>query len=277
MERHFPDSGRGREPSVRYALAPVPSPPWHGLLAWRSLAISALLAVLCACGGGGSSSPAPAPQPATPPPDPGPPTSGCSADVASGPFEGTWPSLEWESATPESQGLCPDALKSAIDYAFTAEADTGAVVIVRNGRIVAERYADDRGANDQATSWSVAKSFTSALVGAALDDGLIDSLDQSMADFIPAWQDTDKAAITLRHMMTVRTALEILDGGDFRHPGGLCRGDAMPPGRPRRARAFSGLELRGACDGATAADGAAGAPRGARAARGVTRCSASAR
>ena len=102
-----------------------------------------------------------------------------------------------------------------MDYAFAEGEDTGAVVIVRNGRIVAERYADDRGPDDQATSWSVGKSFASALVGAALDDGLIDSLDQSMADFIPAWRDTDKAAITLRHAMTLRTALEVLDGGEF--------------------------------------------------------------
>lgn len=215
MEGRFPDSGRGQDALAPVPFAPVPFLPWHRLLAWRSLAISALLAVLCACGGGGSSSPAPAPQPAAPPPATETPASGCSVDVASGPFEAAWPGLEWESATPESQGLCPDALESAIDYAFADGADTGAVIIVRNGRIVAERYADDREASDQATSWSVAKSFTSALVGAALDDGLIDSLDQSMADFIPAWQDTDKAAITLRHMMTVRTALEILDGGEF--------------------------------------------------------------
>ena len=181
----------------------------------QPLAIGALLSVLGACGGGGGSSPEPVPQPAAPPPAPEPPASGCSVEVASGPFETAWPGLAWESATPESQGLCPDALDSAMDYAFAADEDTGAVVIVRHGRIVTERYADDRGPDDQATSWSVAKSFTSALVGAALDDGLIDSLDQSMADFIPDWRDTDKAAITLRHTMTVRTALEVLDGGEF--------------------------------------------------------------
>ena len=180
---------------------------------WRWLAIGALLAALCACGGGGSSSPAP--QSAAPPPAPEPPASGCSVDVASGPFDTAWPGLDWESATPESQGLCPEALESALDYAFADGEDTGAVVIVRHGRIVAERYARDRGPDDQATSWSVAKSFASALVGAALDDGLIGSLDQSMADFIPAWRDTDKAAITLRHTMTLRTALEILDGGEL--------------------------------------------------------------
>ena len=180
---------------------------------WRAMAGGALAAMLCACGGGGSSSPAVPPQPAAPAPEP--PASGCSVTVASGPFEPAWPGLEWESATPESQGLCPDALESAMDYAFADDQDTGAVVIARNGRVVAERYADDRSDRDRATSWSVAKSFTSALVGAALDDGLIDSLDQSMADFIPAWRDGDKAAITLRHLMTVRTALEILDGADF--------------------------------------------------------------
>ncbi len=232
--RKFPDSGRGQgalgpKASLRSGFLRAEHPPlqrrWstapftvrhrYAISGWRPLTIIALLAALCACGGGGSSSPDPVPQPAAPPPAPEPPASGCSVDVASGPFETAWPGLEWESATPESQGLCPDALESAIDYAFAAGEDTGAVIIVRNGRIVAERYADDRGANDQATSWSVAKSFTSALVGAALDDGLIGSLDQSMADFIPAWRDTDKAAITLRHTMTVRTALEILDGGEF--------------------------------------------------------------
>ncbi len=73
-----------------------------------------------------------------------------------------------------------------MDYAFRDGQDTGTVLIVRNGRIVAERYAADRHREDLATSWSAAKSFTSALVGAALDDGLIQSLDQPMADFIPA-------------------------------------------------------------------------------------------
>jgi CubicO group peptidase (beta-lactamase class C family) len=111
--------------------------------------------------------------------------------------------------------MCPDNIVEAMDYAFQDGNFTGAVIVIRNGYIVAERYADDRMATDLVTSWSVAKSFTSALIGKALDEGLISSLDQQVSEFIPAWKDSDKEVITLRQLMTVKTALELLDGGDF--------------------------------------------------------------
>ena len=49
---------------------------------------------------------------------------------------------------------------------------------------------------DLVTSWSVAKSFTSALIGKALDEGLISRLDQQVAEFIPAWKNKDKEVQT---------------------------------------------------------------------------------
>lgn len=123
--------------------------------------------------------------------------------------------MDWESRSPESQGLCPDGIDAAMDYAFKAGNDTGAVLLARNGYIVAERYSEGREAADLATSWSVAKSVASALVGAALDDGLILNLDQSVSEFVPAWRETDKAGVTLEHLMTLRTALETVDGADL--------------------------------------------------------------
>ena len=166
---------------------------------------------LISCGGGGGSSS----EGNTTPPTPPPTTSGCSVTVQEGPFAEVWPGLSWETATPESQGMCPDNINEAMDYAFQEGNFTGAVIVIRNGFIVAERYADDRMATDLVTSWSVAKSFTSALIGKALDEGLITSLDQQVSEFIPAWKDSDKEVITLRQLMTVKTALELLDGGDF--------------------------------------------------------------
>ena len=68
---------------------------------------------------------------------------------------------------------------------------------------------------DLVTSWSVAKSFTSALIGAALDEGLITSIDQRVSDFITSWKGTTKEDITLRQLLTVRTALNLLDGSDL--------------------------------------------------------------
>ena len=171
--------------------------------------VSALL-VSCGGGGSGSDNSVNVIPPITPTP-----TTGCSVSFEAGPFTKVWPGLSWETATPESQGMCPDNINEAMDYAFQDGNFTGAVIVIRNGYIVAERYADDRMATDLVTSWSVAKSFTSSLIGKALDEGLISSLDQQVSEFIPAWKNTDKEVITLRQLMTVKTALELLDGGDF--------------------------------------------------------------
>jgi CubicO group peptidase (beta-lactamase class C family) len=88
--------------------------------------------------------------------------------------------------------MCPDQLDLAMEHAFQEGNDTGAVVILRHGNIVAERYAADRTSTDLATSWSVAKSFTSALVGAALADDNIQNLDESASNYITEWENTDK-------------------------------------------------------------------------------------
>ena len=103
-------------------------------------------ALLISCGGGGGSgidnSTNVTPSVATSS------TASCSVTTQSGPFTEVWPGLSWETATPESQGMCPDNISEAMDYAFEEGNFTGAVIVIRNGFIVAERYADDRLATD---------------------------------------------------------------------------------------------------------------------------------
>ena len=161
-----------------------------------------ILSALAGCGGGGGSSEPP--PPVEPPPDP----EACSVPVSQGPFTEVWPDNDWESSEPEDQGVCPDDIEEAIDYAFDPSNSTGAVIIVRNGYVIAEEYSDLRTEDDLVTSWSVAKSFTSALVGRALDQEYIEDLDQSVADFVPDWQGTDKEDITIEYLMTLKTGLE---------------------------------------------------------------------
>src|SRR5262249_15782877 len=69
------------------------------------------------------------------------------------------------------------------------------------GKIVSEWYAPGADADSWTTSWSVAKSFTSALVGIAIDEGLIKSVDVPMSQFIPEWAGTDKQPILLPHVL----------------------------------------------------------------------------
>ena len=182
--------------------------------ATRSFAIIAFLFIIVSCGGGGGGTNEPPTPPPQPPSTPNPPpVAGCSATVADGPFELVWPRESWETATPESQGLCPDELEEAAEYAFADDNYTGAVLIIKNGYLVFERYAEDLDREFVATSWSVGKSFTSMLMGIAVNEGFISGLDQSVSEFVPAWEEGDKANITVDHMMTLRTALSEPDAG----------------------------------------------------------------
>ena len=140
---------------------------------------------------------------------------GCSVSV-SNEAELTWPTLDWEQGLPELNGFCPSKLENALNYAFAEGNETGAVLIVKNGKLIAERYSEDRTANDLVTSWSVAKSFTSALLGAAVDEGYLIGLDQELGDFFTEWRDTKKAEITIEQLLTVKTGLDLLkdDNGD---------------------------------------------------------------
>lgn len=55
------------------------------------------------------------------------------------------PAETWQNATPESQGLCGAELDEALQYAFEDGNDTGAVIIIRNGYVVAEQYSEFKG------------------------------------------------------------------------------------------------------------------------------------
>ena len=158
---------------------------------------------LAACGGGGSSA-----SEETPTPTPAPTTQNCNVFVTKGPYPQIWPTLEWNTASLESQGMCPDEVQSVIDYAFLEGNDTGAIIVIRNGYIVIEEYDSGKTENDLATSWSVGKSFASALMGVALEEGLVSSLDETTGQYFSEWAGTERENITIRNLMTLRTGLE---------------------------------------------------------------------
>lgn len=178
--------------------------------------VCASFCLLVACGGGGGgTSPPPEPPPPPPPPTgptPTTPTSDCSVTVSEGPFEKVWPSAIWQTRTPESQGLCPDDLNNAVSYAFVPSNSTGAVLVIKNGYLVLERYSHNRTRDDLVTSWSVGKSIASMMMGIALHEGYITSLEQPLTDWFTEWRGTDKDKISVDHMMTLRTAMATVDG-----------------------------------------------------------------
>ena len=134
---------------------------------------------------------------------------GCGSDATGPSVDFAGPSAAgWETAAPSEHGMDVDRLDEARQYAFDPAKNTQAVVVVRHGEIVAEWYEEGRDASSFGTSWSVAKSFTSALIGIAIEEGLIDSIDVSMADFLPEWRGTEKEEIALRDVLSMASGLD---------------------------------------------------------------------
>jgi CubicO group peptidase (beta-lactamase class C family) len=118
------------------------------------------------------------------------------------------PGDEWQVEAPEAHGMDPAVLAGARDYAFADGMHTQGVVVVRDGVIVSEWYADGAGPDSWAASWSMAKSVTSALIGIAIDEGKIPSVDEPMTTYFPEWEGTGREGITLRHVLRMESGLD---------------------------------------------------------------------
>jgi len=142
-----------------------------------------------------------------------------------------WPGAEWEVVDPADVGADAGALEDAYDYAFLPRLNTQSVVIVKDGAIIAEWYDAGHDADSVGTSWSVAKSFTSALIGMSLDSGDIGSLDDSVADYLTDWEGTAEAAVTLRDLLEMRSGLSTAGDSTI-----YWSGDALADALSRRLR-----------------------------------------
>lgn len=81
------------------------------------------------------------------------------------------------------------------------------IVIVQDGKIRFERYGLDFDAKGRWTSFSVAKSFTSTLVGAAIKDGAIKSLEDKASTYIPDLKGSAYDDVTVRQLLTMSSGL----------------------------------------------------------------------
>jgi CubicO group peptidase (beta-lactamase class C family) len=93
---------------------------------------------------------------------------------------------------------------------------TSALLIVRNDTLLYEGYFNGYSAEDPLTSYSIAKSYVSALVGVALEEGRIRSVDQPLTDFFPEWKNRPGfAAITIQDLLNHTSGLRyrnLVDG-----------------------------------------------------------------
>jgi len=118
-------------------------------------------------------------------------------------------------AVVEDPGTNREGLARAVDALFTdpAATETRAVIVMRGGRIVAERYAPGYHENTRFVSWSMAKSITGVMIGMLVSDGRL-RLNESAP--VPAWQrpGDPRGEITLRQLLQMRSGLKHVEAGD---------------------------------------------------------------
>jgi CubicO group peptidase (beta-lactamase class C family) len=122
-----------------------------------------------------------------------------------------WPTNGWRIANLEDYGFEPD-LPTAIEASVTTNLPfLDALLIIRHGNLVYETYYngyDETSLHDIA---SVTKSWTSALVGLAREQGHLLDVDANLVELLPEYFEegahADKRTITLRHLLTMRSGI----------------------------------------------------------------------
>jgi hypothetical protein len=102
----------------------------------------------------------------------------------------------------------PLAVSDAELDAFIASQNVSGLIVLQDGKIRLERYARGYGREGRWTSFSVAKSFTSTLVGAAIKDGYIKSVDEPVTKYIPELAGSGYDGVTIAQLLTMTSGVK---------------------------------------------------------------------
>jgi CubicO group peptidase (beta-lactamase class C family) len=86
--------------------------------------------------------------------------------------------------------------------------DPVAYLVIQDGKILYEKYWEGYSDSSLSNSFSAAKSIVGLLVGAAIDDGYIQSVDQKAADFLPSFKEGGKEKISIKNLLTMSSGLD---------------------------------------------------------------------
>ncbi|WP_305098526.1 serine hydrolase domain-containing protein [Croceibacterium aestuarii] len=118
-----------------------------------------------------------------------------------------------------------------LDFTYTYEGETytpdqfldrtytNALLVMKNGRIVYENYRNNSDERTRFIGWSMTKSFTSALVGIALSEGRIKSIDDPIDAYLPELKGGGYEGVTIRQIMQMRSGVDYEERYDFANPG----------------------------------------------------------
>lgn len=89
--------------------------------------------------------------------------------------------------------------------------DTIAFLIIKNDTLILEKYYHGYTDSSISLSFSMAKSFLSILIGCAIDDGYIASVEQSVTDFVPELENNDFNKVKLKHLLQMTSGMDYVE------------------------------------------------------------------
>ena len=109
---------------------------------------------------------------------------------------------EWLVSKSYNKTKLPDFIKPVND-----SLETVSFMVIKNDSIVFEEYWHGYSKDSMSNSFSMAKSWISTLVGIAIQEGKIESVDQKVCDFIPEFSVGENAKITIKYLLTMSSGL----------------------------------------------------------------------
>ena len=117
-----------------------------------------------------------------------------------------FPGDEWTTKSASDLDIDQGKVDRLFDLSFEDDA-TQAVVLIKDGYLIGERYAEGFNADSFGTSWSMAKSFYASLIGISIDRGEIKSLDDKVSDYLSYFND-ERSEITIRDILNMASGLQ---------------------------------------------------------------------
>jgi CubicO group peptidase (beta-lactamase class C family) len=109
-------------------------------------------------------------------------------------------------AEPEERTISSEAIQNVINYA--AERNSTSLLIWHKGKLQTREHFQDYTPEKFIIGKSMAKMVVGIVVGRAIKDGYINSLDEPAANYITEWKGTEKETITIRHMLHMAAGFE---------------------------------------------------------------------
>jgi CubicO group peptidase (beta-lactamase class C family) len=118
-----------------------------------------------------------------------------------------------QKSEPWSFALADEELLGKNDLKYMDTWKTSSFLVVKNNQVIYERYWDEHHPETVSNSFSAAKTLVSILIGIALEDGDIKSLDEPVYKYIPEFTGKGKEKITIRHLLAMSSGLDWTESG----------------------------------------------------------------